>query len=194
MFWEMQVTTKNAYVAYRKYMLMLKMNHLSNYEFLESVCQKWICEGIFFFVKEIWILLVVLVVVHWYFLAGTISVPLVVWVEHQKYKWIVLAQEVLFLKREQVRMRQLTMEILIHSKDCWSVDWTIIMSYIFQKKRTIQDINIANYVIGEPGINCVVMHVGLTSALIVMPYFIKNNQFLQRRQDYFCKILSWYQR
>ena len=29
---------KNAYVAYRKYMVMLKMKHISHYEFLESVC------------------------------------------------------------------------------------------------------------------------------------------------------------
>ena len=49
MFWQMQMMTKNAYVAYRNYMVMLNMNHLSNYEFLESVCQEWICEGTLFF-------------------------------------------------------------------------------------------------------------------------------------------------
>ena len=41
MFWAMQVMTTNAYVAYRKYMLILKMKQLSHYEFLESVCHKW---------------------------------------------------------------------------------------------------------------------------------------------------------
>ena len=49
MLWEMQVMTTNAYVAYMKYMVMLKMKHLSHYEFLESVCQEWICEGTLFF-------------------------------------------------------------------------------------------------------------------------------------------------
>ena len=48
MFWAMQVMTTNAYVAYRNYIVMLKMKHLSHYEFLESVCQKWICEGTLF--------------------------------------------------------------------------------------------------------------------------------------------------
>ena len=49
MFWKMRATTTNAYVACRKYMVMLKMKHLSHYEFLESVCQNWICEGTLFF-------------------------------------------------------------------------------------------------------------------------------------------------
>ena len=48
MFWAMQAMTKNSYVAYRKYMVMLRMKYLSCYEFLESVCQKWICEGTLF--------------------------------------------------------------------------------------------------------------------------------------------------
>ena len=48
----MQVMTTNAYVAYRKYMRTLMMKHLSCYEFLESLCQKWIFEGMLFFCQR----------------------------------------------------------------------------------------------------------------------------------------------
>ena len=41
--------TKKSYFSYRKYILMLKIDHISHYEFLASVFQKWICEGTLFF-------------------------------------------------------------------------------------------------------------------------------------------------
>ena len=49
MFWAMQVMTTNAYVTYKKYMGLLKLKHLSHYEFLKAVCVKWITEGSKFF-------------------------------------------------------------------------------------------------------------------------------------------------
>ena len=49
MFWALQVMTTNAFIAYKKYMTMLKSKHLSHYEFLEQVCIKWITEGSLFF-------------------------------------------------------------------------------------------------------------------------------------------------
>jgi hypothetical protein len=49
MFWALQVMTTNAFVAYKKYMTLLKMKHLSHYKFLEAVCIKWITEGSLFF-------------------------------------------------------------------------------------------------------------------------------------------------
>ena len=52
MFCAMQAMTTNEYVAYRNYMVMLKMKHLSRYDFLESAYQKWICEGTFFSSKK----------------------------------------------------------------------------------------------------------------------------------------------
>ena len=47
------------------------------------------------------------------------------------------------------------------------------------------NINITIYAIGEPRIiftriNSVIMNVGLTSALVVVPYLVKKNQLLQR--------------
>ena len=52
MLYAIQVMTTNEYVTYRKYMVMLNMKHLSRYDFLESVCQKWICEGTLFFYQR----------------------------------------------------------------------------------------------------------------------------------------------
>ena len=49
MFCAMQLMTTNAYIAYKKYMVMLKMKHLSHYGLLESVCRKWICDVMLFF-------------------------------------------------------------------------------------------------------------------------------------------------
>ena len=49
MFWALQVMTTNAFIAYKKYMTMLKLKHLSHYEFLEQVSIKWITEGSLFF-------------------------------------------------------------------------------------------------------------------------------------------------
>ena len=52
MFWEMQVMTKKSYFSYSKYILMLKIDHISHYEFLASVFQKWIWEGTLFFLSK----------------------------------------------------------------------------------------------------------------------------------------------
>jgi hypothetical protein len=49
MFWALQVMITNAFVLYKKYMVMLKLKHLGHYEFLEAVCVKWITEGSKFF-------------------------------------------------------------------------------------------------------------------------------------------------
>jgi hypothetical protein len=50
MFWCLQVMTTNAFIAYKKYMTLLKVKkQLSHYEFLEAVCIKWITEGSLFF-------------------------------------------------------------------------------------------------------------------------------------------------
>ena len=89
-----QVMTTNEYVTYRKYMVMLNMKHLSRYDFLESVCQKWICEGTLFFYQIKMKIVSITSSRTLMFPGGDDLSTVSSFSRTSKYQWVLLAQEV----------------------------------------------------------------------------------------------------